>query len=497
MDGIDLTTWKMGSIAPENIQYQVEEFIAETIADGNIEQLPSQRNFAKINALDPSMVKRAFSNLTVKGLLYAKNRSGTYVANYVKNKEMVYKQSPFSDLLPVPLQSPRPAATAVSPVVHNFQSLGIDRLSEYYYPKSLNKYLKYHRDRYKDISQINRVLDAQSLQYKQAARKYLNMHSGLRLNKGCMTIAMGRQETLHHILNLLLHPGDCVINTAAADIVVKNALHHFNAVEHELNTSDPCFLANLETWLKSHPVKAIYINSQCSNPEGNHLNEQTCHELIRLAVKYGVYIVEENDFHEFWYAAPADFIPLARYHHKGHVIYTAPLSQTSVYMYNTRIIAANTAFISALESIPTRPYEQRNVIEELAIIDLINSGELRAHVKQIRSVKEQDRDDLYLELDNYLGPWMEIRKPDSGLCFWVTFPPEVDINKAMGYLNGNAMGIPYNPYVPQVMDKVYNMRLAFGTFNIMEAQTAAKLVRRLFEDLGLQKLPRGANLNRE
>lgn len=488
MKDVDLKIWTMGSIAPENIQLQIEEFIADTIAEGTVAQLPSQRNFARTNNLNPSLVKRAFFNLTVKGLLYTKDRSGTYVANYIHNKEMVYQQSPFTDQLPVPLPPPAPAAAEFPPVVHNFSSLGIDRLSEFHYPKSLHKYLKLHRKRYKEISQIDRVMDAQSIQYKQAARKYVNMHAGLKLNADCMTIAMGRQEALQHIFSLLLNPGALMVNTAAADIVLRNVLQHCKARVCELNTNDPGFLEELENCLINNPVKAIYINSQCSNPECQHLSEQTCLELIKLVRKYGVYIVEENDFHEFWYVRDREFMPLARYDHNGHVIYTAPLSQTSVYMYNTRIIGANKALISALEAQPSRPYELRNVIEELAIVDLINSGELRAHVKHIRSIKEQHRDDLYLELDNYLGPWMEIRKPDSGLCFWVTFPPEVDIHKAMGYINGNSMDIPYNPFVPQVLDKVYHMRLAFGTFNIMEAQAAAKLVRRMFEDLGLKKI---------
>jgi GntR family transcriptional regulator/MocR family aminotransferase len=488
MKGIDLTLWKMGNIVPGNLRYQVEEFILERIANKDVYMLPSQRSFAAINNLEPSLVKRAYLNLVSLGHLKTKIRSGTTVAAHVPDKETVYKESPFTEALPVGLDVFDVTTLGPPPVVYNFRPIGLDRLSEHFYPKALNKYLRFHRKRYENITQMEQIRASSGPQYKNAIRNYLNMHGGFKLNNGCLSISMDRQESLTRIFSLLLKPGDGVIHTAAQDILLGTVWYGCQAKVYELSTLNPDFIAALKRRLKTTPIKAVYVNAQCGYPEGNHLSSETCLELIKLAKKHRFYIVEENDFHEFWYTGGQDFIPLANYDHDGHVIHTAPLSQSSIYMYNTRIIAASKAFISLLEAIPSKPYALRDIIEELAIIDLINSGELWYHAKYIRHIKEGDRHDLYMELYNYLGDWMVIQKPASGLCFWLTFPPEVDINKAMGYLNEKAIDVPYNPFVPLIMDKVFHMRLAFATFNLLEAQAAAKLLKQMFEDLGIPKL---------
>lgn len=489
MNKIDRSFWKIPGLGSEDIGNQVQTFIIKKIQNAELlpgQLIPSHRRLADLNDLNPSTVKKAYEALVAKNQLTAFHGSGTYVAANDNDTDFKYHTGGFVNEAPVSFYSLTGIPDQV--VNHDFQSMGIDRLSEYHYPRTMEKYIKIHTRRYKRIYQADQIRDAISPGYVNAIRGYFNTHYNFKMNEGCMTVIMDRKNALHSIFSMLLKPGDAIVNTAAGDFLLNVELKTTSATIYELNTSSPDFLNLLKTLLSTTTIKVLYVNSQCSYPDSNHLSPKTSLELLALAKAYHFYIVEENDFHEFWYNAKTRFLPLASYEHDGHVIHTAPLSQSSVYMYNTRIIASNEVFITALRTGAAEPVPSKDVIVELAITDLIRNGDLYRHVVNVRRAKKQHRDDLYWQLDNYLGNYMKIDKPASGLCFWLAFPPEVDVDKAMAFLKEHHVEIPYNPFSPLIKGQVFYMRSAFGTFNIDEAQTGAKLLKQMFDELGIPKL---------
>lgn len=486
MKRYNLLVWKINDAIDQNPSYQIQEFIIEKIKSNEIkhgDRLLSQREFSKLNHINSNTVKRAYANLAAIGWVTSVIGSGTFVSKHLHQKEVDFTHTGFPAKLPVKIEPLNVEPFKFLSVKQNFMAVGLDVLNPSFYPERVMfKYLRYHRKRYENMSQMQQVTDLHGLDFKEAIKDYLNGLRGFRLNPGSLEVIIGRKESLCRIFQMLLSSGGMVVNTASQDIVLSSALIDLNAEVHSMSTVvEQDFIEALEALLSKTKIKALYVSPQCGYPEGNVLSEDTCLHLLELAKMHGFYIVEEDNYHEFWYNR-VPYKSLGAYDHNGHVIYTGCLSQLSIYMQNTRVVAASKAFIDLLAAVPTVPPSFKNLVEERAIMEMLNSGELYQLAKQARIAKERDRDNLVWGLNNYLGQYMNIPVPESGLSLWLKFPDYLNLMEAMGFLEEQDLDVPFNPGQPSNPNRVYHMRLGFGTLSMEEAQQGAKLLAKKFEE---------------
>jgi GntR family transcriptional regulator/MocR family aminotransferase len=486
MKNFNLLWWKIKEPLDRNPGYQLQEFIIHNITSiglGEGEKLPSQRDFATLNKVNVKTVKRVYLTLTATGWIRSVPGSGTFVARESARQKQNLISKGFVEQLPVALPKPVDARSGNSAIRQNFMTVGVDTLGPAFFPlASLLKHMKYYQRKYGTATQIQQVTDLLGLEFREAVRKYFKDIYAFRLDPGTIDISFGRAGSLKHILALLLVNGDEMINTTPQDLVLAEVLGELEVNQHSLNSSDPDFIANLETLLQTTSIKVLYVRSQCSYPEGTFLTAETCTKILELAKEYHFYILEEDEYHEFWYKE-LPHKPLARYDHEGHVIYMGVLSQLSVYMRNTMVICACKEFIDLFRAAPKNTYSYRNLIEEKAITDMLGSGELWRRVKIANEVKAEERTKLIFALDGILGDFSQIGRSSSGLSLWIIFPETVNLQDEMQFLGRRKVEVPFDPSakVPDV--QCHHMRLGFGTFNEDEALAAAKLLRKRFENL--------------
>lgn len=484
MKKINLLTWKIHDPLGSHPGHQILEFVMQKIQSNEVasgERLPSQLTFSKLNHINSNTVQRAYGNLCASGWLITVPGSGTFVKRNSAQSEGVFTSTGFVNELPIAIKVGS-KATLHSLIIptQNFTSVGLSTVNPFNYPeRTMFKYRRMHRKGYKNISQIDLITDTYGIAYKEAVRTYYNDCRDFRLNKGCLDIVLGRKEGLTRVLHTILNPRDGVVNTVPQDLVLNEVLHGVQAKSFSLSTLDADFIEKLEDLLKISNIKLLCLRPQCGYPECNVLDADKCAAVLELAKKYKFYILEEDDYHEFWYRQKP-FKPLACYDHQGYVIYIGALSQLSVYMRNTRVIGATKSFIELMKSVRQKPCEFHDVLEENAIIEMINSGDLWREVFEIRKIKEKDRDNLHWVLRNYLEDFMEIQAPDSGLAFWIRFPDFSSLNESLSFLEKQAINVPYDPGMPFHDLATSNMYLSFGTYNKEEAEVAAKLVRERF-----------------
>lgn len=485
MKNFNLLVWKIDGVLEKNPGYQLQEFIIHIIVSTGLsdgDPLPSQRRFAELNNVSVKTVKRIYFQLASTGRIRAVAGSGTFVTREADQQKRDLKRSSLTERLPVALPQ-RADGNHGNPAIRpNFLSIGIDILGPAFSPVgALMKRMKYYQKKYEAATQMQQVNDLLGSDYREAIRKYFKHTRAFRLDPGTIDISFGRLHSLKHILALLLDKGDSIINTAPQDAGLGQLLHELEVSVHHLSTAQPGFIANLETLLQTNPVKVLYLRPQCGYPEGDSLREEDCSKILALAKKHHFYILEEDEYHEFWYE-DRPYRPLATYDHEGHVIYMGVLSQLSVYMFNTMVICACKEFIDLFRSVPKTSYCYRNLIEEKAITDMLDSGDLWKLVSKARHSKALEKERLQFILQGYLGSFLWIGPSSSGLCLWIIFPESVNLQAAMEYLARHNVEVPFLPSVLMPDAICHHIRLGFGTFNEYEAVNAAMLLKAMFEN---------------
>nr|WP_068892572.1 GntR family transcriptional regulator [Pedobacter panaciterrae] len=486
MRKINLLRWKIYDPINSRPGHQIVDFVIQKIQSCEArpgERLPSQLAFSSLNHINSNTVKRAYANLLATGWLTTLPGSGTFVKRSGAENEDAFTSTGFVNEMPIVIErGPKVSEPSEMPV-QNFTTVGLNTLNPYNYPeRAMLKYRRMHRKRYENISQIDQITDFYGVAYKEAVRSYYNDCRDFKFNQECMDIVPGRKESLVRVIQTILNPGDCLVNTSSQDLVLGNVLYAAEVRSQFLSTMDNDFVEKLEDLVKVSEIKLLYLRPQCGYPECNVLDAEKCARVLELAKKYKFYILEEDDYHEFWYRQ-TPYKPLACYDHEGYVIYIGALSQLSVYMRNTRVIGATKDFIDAMNAVPPKPCEFHDVLEENAIIEMIKSGDLWRYASEIRKIKEKDRDDLFWVLRNYLEDFMEIQAPDSGLAFWIRFPDFSTLRESMNFLEKQEINVPYNPGMSFNDPNACNMYLGFGTYNQEEAEVAAKLLKERFENV--------------
>lgn len=479
MRNFNESLWKINTPIEKNPGYQLQEFIISKIRSLGLTHrswLPSQRCFAKLNHVSVTTVKRAYLTLMATGWIETVPGLGTFVGRDASTNKQVYSDKGFIERMPIALPSSDARQCTAPKIRQTFMTIGIDTLSPAFTPlTALAKHMKYYQKKYEKATQIQQVNDLLGLDFREAIRKYFNDTRGFRINAGCIDVLYSRATSLEHVLTLLLPPGGEVINTSPQDVELCKALDQLTAKQHPLDSLHPDFLMNLEEIVKNNPIKVLHLRPQCGYPECNTLSPATCVRILDLAKKYQFYIIEEDDYHEFWFEQ-VPYKPLATYDHEGYVIYMGVLSQLSTYMINTRVLCACNEFIDLSKAVPRKTYSHRNLIEEKAIAEMLGSGQLWYYVKLALFAKKVDKSKLEFALDSVIGDLLEVSISSCGLSLWIKFPDSVNLHEAMRSLSEGDIEVPYNPGVSVPDQNCHYMRLGFGTFDSDEAVNAARLL---------------------
>lgn len=480
--------WIIPELNKQQLRLEVEKFIVAHIKCRDLipgDILPSYRQFAALNGLSEGTIKRAYSNLIVQGWLSTKPGGGTFIAQRIPGNETPHRPSGFTDRFPAGLE---PIKKAPQPPAHYipqpFVAVGTYVPSQTLFPHEVfNKYCVAHHNRNANLSQAEMLTSYKGERLKHAVLADLNQKRDFGIKPELLEIIKDRKPCLERVFKILLDkPDEVVINTSTFDLILTNVLRECGAITHTLSIQDQHFLEKIEELLKQTKVRAIYVRPQCSFPERQTLTEAQCTQLIELAKKYKTCILEEDEDHEFYYGS-AFYKPLACYDHDGHVIYLGSLSMATTYTRSLRIIVASLQFMNALQALPAQSIEQREVITETAIADMILNGDLAIYQKTLRLNAKKDRYNLHLVLSNYLGEHLSFEMPEHGLMFWLKFRDEISLNTLLNELEQMGIKVPFHPNNQKTDSKVNHMLLGFGHYQVEEAEGAAKLLKEIIDQL--------------
>ena len=248
-------------------------------------------------------------------------------------------------------------------------------------------------------------------------------------------ITTGSQQALDLIGKLLVISGDRVLVEAPSYLGALQAFNVYGAQFISVPLDDDGLCTDqLENALRLKP-KFMYILPNFQNPAGVTLSEERRHQLIFLADKYGIPIVEDDPYGQLRYEGEhlpplvvLDYKTLSS--HNGlppaNVIYLSTFSKTLAPGIRLAWIVAPSDVISRLVLLKQAADLHTATFNQMVAYEVAKDGFLDQHVKLIRQVYRQRRDVMLQSLAEFFPPEVTWTHPKGGLFLWVSTPEGTD-----------------------------------------------------------------------
>lgn len=238
-------------------------------------------------------------------------------------------------------------------------------------------------------------------------------------------VVNGAQQGLDLIARCLLDPGDTVIMDRPGYL---GAIQVFRAagatiVGWDIMRADP---DELEDLLIRYRPKLLYTNPTFQNPTGRTLDIHERHNLLDLAVRYRLPVVEDDLYRDTWFSTPPP-PSLSRLDQHQLVIQVNTFSKTIAGGLRLGWISAAEPIIDQLALVKQRIDVATPSFEQLLIAEMLSTNTYDEHLATIRVAHKQRHQVLLSAIHHHLPPGTLSYAPvDGGLYLWCAVGHGVD-----------------------------------------------------------------------
>ena len=452
------------------IQYLRDEIHSEALPTDT--RLPSTRSLAESLQVNRITVINAYAELEAEGLIYGRTGSGYYVTELditasagkisaAPNKDWpLWQQSLLSrGWTPAASEMDRLARSVKTKDVISFSyGVGESRL----FPaddfrKALQTVLR------RDGSDALGYGDRSGYLPLRETISHILASQGVVLHPENILITSGSQQAVSLVAHLLLRPGDVALVESPS---YSGVIDLFRSIDARLlgipMDEQGMRLDVLEEALRTSRPKLIYTIPTFHNPTGACMTSQRRRQLIGLADRYDVPILEDDFTGDLRYdgrAQPA----LKSLDPGGRVIYVSTFSKMLAPGLRVGFLAAEGPVYDSLGAYKRANDLASSSLIQRALHEYITVGRYQAHLRRACQVYGQRRDAMLVALKRYMPVGVTWDKPQGGLFIWLKLPDQLSANDL--YPLAGEEGVAFTPgsfFYPGARHQPY-LRLNFVT----------------------------------
>lgn len=244
-------------------------------------------------------------------------------------------------------------------------------------------------------------------------------------------ITSGSQQALDLLGKILINPGDRIL---VEEPTYLGALQAWNAygVEYVTVPTDQNGMRTdyLEAALRTGP-KFIYALPNFQNPTGVTMSYERREQLVSLANRYGVPIIEDDPYGQLRFEGEhlPSLVELDGRMHKpdnghytGNVIYLSTFSKTLAPGLRLAWVVAPPLVIQKLVLAKQGADLHTSTFNQMVAYEVAHENFLDDHVKLIRKVYGARRDVMLAALDRHFPEGVTWTYPEGGLFLWIILP---------------------------------------------------------------------------
>jgi GntR family transcriptional regulator / MocR family aminotransferase len=320
-----------------------------------------------------------------------------------------------------------------------------------------------------------------TLALRQSIVTMLNMERGLSVSIDQICIARGSQMGIFLAARVLTRPGDNIVVEQLSYPAAKEAFRscgaHISTVGQDKHGID---VVALEKLCQQKPIRAIYVTPHHQFPTTVIMTAERRLKLLMLAEQYDFTIVEDDYDHEFHFSHHPVF-PLASTNHGGRVIYVGSLSKVLAPGLRVGYLVATPGLIARCAQEVMLIDRQGNSITELAVAELMDSGEIKRHIRRTFKIYNERRNLLIALVKNELKEYVTFDAPDGGLAIWLRLKEGIDVEKVAAQALMHKVRILPGTLFSESAHSVHAIRLGFGSLTTMELEKGVLALKTAFQ----------------
>ena len=445
---------------------QVQDYLREHILNGQLSpgtRLPATRKLATDLSISRITIQNAYANLESEGLIANREGSGAYVMEPMNGKTAV---SLPTTALPLWQQNLQPTRAQTQPPSrpHHPDLIAFTGVGD---PSQFPL-----KDFHKSMRTIFQQKGIEALAYGDFGAGYLPLRQtishilasqGIQTSAQNVLITTGSQQALSLTCQVLLNPGDVVL---VAKPTYNMALDLFRALnlkvvgvpidKHGLQ------IDQLEPLLQQHHPKMLYTIPNFQNPSGVCLSKERRWQLLTLAERYNVPILEDDFVGDLRYngrSLPA----IKALDPDGRAIYIGTFSK--MLMPGLRIgylVAEGPVFERLVEFKHVSDLTTSTLIQH-TLNEYVSVGRYQTHLRRSIRLYRKRRDAILAAIKQHLPPDVQVMTPQGGLFVWLCLP---DSLSALALLplaaQAGVMYAPGNWFFPNQEEGRSYLRLNFA-----------------------------------
>lgn len=275
---------------------------------------------------------------------------------------------------------------------------------------------------------------------------------GVTLSVDKMLIITSSQQGLDFVAKVFIDPGDVIITGRPTYVGAIQAFNSYGAAMHGIDLdNEGTQTAQLELEIQKlaksgKKPKFLYEIPDFQNPSGITMSLRRRRELIKIAEKHDLLIVEDSPYRQLRFEGKAE----------PSIISMAPERTIALYTFSKILLPGFRLgwMVAPLEVIDKAVMAKQAVdlcsppYTQSILFEFISRGLLQKQIEKIVAAYRHKRDFMLAKLDQYMPKIEGLKwtKPAGGLFLWVTLPAYMDatemfisaVEKKVAYVVGTA-----------------------------------------------------------
>lgn len=412
---------------------QIGTYLRDAILSGSLTadtRLPACRQLANDLGVNRTTVENAYSMLEADGLVFSRMGSGTYVLP--QNLAISKHNTEIS--LPLWQQSfqSRDVASRADVVDEMLQAAGHPRPISF--AGGISDTRQFPSEEFRKILQsVMRRDQIAALEYGESngyaplreGITHILASQGLQTRPDSVLITAGSQQAIFLVSQVLLKPNDIILVENPTYSVAIDLFHAlgFQIIGIPVDRQG-MQVEKLEKLLQQHHPKLIYTIPNFHNPTGTCLSSARRRQLIVLAERYNVPILEDDFVGDLRYEGHAQ-PSLKALDPGGQVIYVGTFSKMLMPGLRVGFIVADGPIYDQLLNFKRLSDLATSTLIQRALDAYVTVGRYQTYLHRSSQAFRKRRDAMLSAIKRYLPSSVSYDVPTGGLFIWLRLPETI------------------------------------------------------------------------
>ncbi len=382
-------------------------------------KLPPERELAKLLGVSRTTAINAYSSLEERGLVSTRVGSGTFVSTENPSSRPQTPAMPWEQLFTPSYKAPLASilrSLIDSPTADDTISMAAGMPDPAFYPFEMLQSLLDKQHHPIDPADLGLIATEGYLPLRRSLAAW-QTRLGNPASPDQLLIVSGSQQGLYLVVKSFIEPRDYVIVESPAYLGAIQLLEASGARLLCLPPTGKIDMEILEDYLVRYRPKLFYTMSDFQNPTGRVMPLSERQELIRLAARHRLTLIEDDPYSLLYYGSPPP-PSLKQLDTYGGVIHLGTFSKVLFPGLRTGWVHAEPPVINRLAQEKQYIDLHSNNMAQILLNTCLEEDIFPSHLMHVRREYKKRRNAMAAALRKYCGSLLDFDLAEGGLYLW-------------------------------------------------------------------------------